>query len=141
MRRSQGLTGSLRCEMVIAQDERGEDRARRFARRALYPPDAHPTQTETDLMRMPCQAPAAMTGRLVFALAAEGQEASDDPLEKRLPVFNHAKLSRFVSKLDGDGAIFAGPFGGLPQVSPLGHQVSSADETRWGEHVAIARQS
>jgi hypothetical protein len=25
-------------------------------------------------------------------------------------------------------------------VSPPGHQVSSADETRWGSHVAISRQ-
>ena len=62
-------------------------------------------------MRRLRQAPAAVTGRLVFELEAEGYEESDDTLEKRLPVFNQAKVSRFVSNINDDGAMFLRRFG------------------------------
>jgi hypothetical protein len=64
-----------------------------------------------------------------------------DIFEKRFAIAQELKVGRVVSKIDGDGAVFAGPFGGCAHVSPPGHQVSSADETQWGEHVAISRQS
>src|SRR5207248_539249 len=94
---------------------------------------------DTDIMRMPCQASTAATGRLVFELEAKGQDEGEDTLEERLAIAQQRKVGRFVSKIDSDGAVFAGPFGGLSHMSPLGHQASSADETRWGEHVAISR--
>src|SRR5215475_13806236 len=117
--------------MAIAQDKMGEDCEHRFACRTLDPPDGHPTQTDTDIMRMPRQAPAAVTNRLVFQLEAEGKEESDDTLEKRFPVCNQAKGRGFISKIDGDSTIYACLCGCFPHVSPSGHQVSSADETRW----------
>ena len=75
-------------------------------------------------MRMPCQEPAAVTGRLVFQLEAEGEEEGDDTLEKRLPIFHQVKVCRFISKIDGDGAVLSLRFGRCAHVSPLCHQVS-----------------
>ena len=108
MHRQQGITGYSRAHLAIAQDEMGQDGKHRFARRALYPPDGHPTQTDTDIMRMSRQASAAVTGRLVFQLEAEGEEKSEHELEKRLAIAKELKVGRFVLKIDGDGPIFAG---------------------------------
>jgi hypothetical protein len=44
-------------------------------------------------------------------------------------------------KIDSDGTVFSRRFGRCAHVSPPGHQVSSADETRWGSRVAISRPS
>jgi hypothetical protein len=102
----------------------------RFARRALYPPDGDATQPDPDVMRVACQAPAAATGRLVSQLKAKRQEEGEHALEKRLAITQQLKVGGFVLEIDGDRPIFAGRFGGLPHVSPPGHQVSSADETQ-----------
>ena len=96
------------------------------------PPDGDPTQADTDIMRVARQAPAAATGRLVCELKAKGQEEGEDAFDKRLAIAKQLKVGRFVLKIDGDGAVFAGRFGCCAHVSPPGHQVSSADETRWG---------
>jgi hypothetical protein len=73
-----------------------------------------------------------VAGGLVLELKAKGQEKSEDELDKRLAVFDHAEVGGFVSKIDGDGAVFSRRFGRCAHVSPLCHPVSSADETRWG---------
>ena len=98
MRGQQGITGHLRSHLAIAQDEVREDREHRFARRALDTPDGDPTQPDTDIMRVACQAPAAATGRLVFELKAEGQEEGEHTFEKRLAVAKQLKVGRFVSE-------------------------------------------
>ena len=128
----QGIAGHLRSHLAIAQDEVREDREHRFARRALETPDGEPTQTDTDIMRVTRQAPAPATGRLVFELKAEGEEEGQHTFDKRLAVAKQAEVGRFISKIDGDGAVFSRRFGRCAHVSPLCHQVSSADETRWG---------
>ena len=61
----QGIAGHLRAHLAIAQDEVREDREHRSARGALETPDGEPTQTDTDIMGVARQAPAAATGRLV----------------------------------------------------------------------------
>ena len=78
------------------------------------------------------QAPTTATGRLVCELQAEGEEESAHAFHKGLAVTKQLKVGRFVSKIDGDGTVFAGLFDRCAHVSPPGHQVSSADETRWG---------
>jgi len=118
MHRQQGITGYIRAHLAIAQDEMGQDGKHRFARRALYPPDGHPTQTDTDVMRVACQAPAAATGRLVFQLKAKGQEEGEHELEKRLAIVKQLKVRRFMLKIDGDGPIFAGLTGSVAHGSP-----------------------
>ena len=90
-------------------------------------------------MRMARQAPAAVTGRLVFQLEAEGEEEGEHELEKRLPVCYQAKIRRFVSKIDSDGAVFSRRFRRCAHVSLPGYQVSEGGETRWGQHVEISR--
>ena len=91
-------------------------------------------------MRMPRQAPSAVTGRLVGKLKAQRQEEGEHELEKCLTIAQQLKVGRFILKIDSDGAVFAGLFGRCAHVSPPSHQVSSADETRWGSHVVISRQ-
>ena len=86
------------------------------------------------------QAPTSLTSRLMCELKAEGEEESAHAFHKGLAVAKQLNVGRFVSKIDSDGAVFAGLFGRCAHVSPPGHQVSSADETRWGSHVAISRQ-
>jgi hypothetical protein len=127
--------------MAIAQDEMGEDCEHRFACRALYPTDGHPTQMDTDIMRMPRPASAAVTSRLVFQLEAEGEEESDDTLEKRFPVCNQAKVRRFVSKINGDSAVCPRRFGRCAHVSLPGYQVPEGDETQWEQHIETSRHS
>ena len=90
---------------------------------------------------MPRQAPTAVTGRLVEELKAEGEKEREYEFNKGLAVAKQLKVGRFVSKIDGDGPVFAGPFGGCAHVSPLCHQVLYADETPWGEHIEIASPS
>jgi len=114
--------------VAIAQDEVGEHREDRFARRALDAPDGDPTQPDTRIMRMACQAPSPATGRLVLELKTEGEKERQDTFEKRLAVAKQLKVGRFVLKIHGDGPVFAGLAGGGSHGSPSSHQVSSADE-------------
>ena len=118
MRRQQGIAGHLRAHLAIAQDEMREDREHRFARRTLDTPDGDPTQTDTDVMRVARQAPAAATGRLVFELKAEGQDEGEDTFEKRLAIAKQLKVGRFVLKIDGDGAVFARRLAAVPMCHP-----------------------
>src|SRR6516162_6593339 len=113
----------------------------RMTHRALETPDGHPTQAYAEIMRVARQASATTTHRLVFQLKAKGQDKCDHKFDKCLAIAKQLKVGRFILKINRDGAVFAGPFGCYTHVSPPGHQVSSADETRWEEHIAISRPS
>ena len=136
----QGIAGHLGSHLAIAQDEVGEDGEHRATPGALDPPDSDSTEPDTEVVRMAGQAPTSLTRRLVFELKAQGQDKSHHQFHKGLAVAKQLHVGRFVSKIDSDGAVFAGLFGRCAHVSPPGPQVSSADETRWGSHVAISRQ-
>ena len=69
-------------------------------------------------MRMPRQAPAAVTGRLVSKLKANGQEEGEHELEKRLAIAKQLKVGRFILKIDGDGPVLACRLGCLSHLSP-----------------------
>ena len=103
-----------------------------FTRGTLNAPDGETAQADSDIMGVARQAPASAAGRLVLELKAKRQHEGEDTLEKCFAITKQLKVRRFVSKIPGDGAVFAGLFGGYAHVSPLGYQVSSADETRWG---------
>src|SRR5262245_16503635 len=109
-----------------------QNREHGFAPRTLHPPDGDSTQTDADIMRVACETPAPAAGGLVLELKAKGQEKSEHELDKCLAVFNQAEVSGFISKINGDGAVFSRRFGHSVHVSPRCHQVSSAEETRWG---------
>jgi hypothetical protein len=49
------------------------------------------------------------------------------------------KVGGFILEINGDGVVFSRRFGCCAGVSPLGHQVSQAEETRWGERAEISR--
>jgi hypothetical protein len=65
------------------------------------------------------QASSPITGRLMLELEAEGQEEGEHTFNKRLAVCTQAEVRGFVSKIDGDGAVFAPRFGRCVHVSPL----------------------
>src|SRR5713101_6976504 len=66
----QRITSHLGSHLTIAQDEVGEDREYGAARGALETPDGNPTQTDTSVMGVTCEASAAATGCLVSELKA-----------------------------------------------------------------------
>jgi hypothetical protein len=84
----------------------GEHGEHRLARRALDAPDGHSTQADTDVMRMPRQAPSAVTGRLVGKLKAHGQEEGEHELEERLAIAKQLKVGRFILKINVTGCEF-----------------------------------
>ncbi len=128
MRRQQGIAGHLWLHLAVTQDEMRQDREHGFAPRALDAPDGDPTQADTNVMGVTCQAPSSITGRLVFQLQAEGEEERQHTFEKRLAVAKQLKGGRFVLKINGDGPVFAGLAGGGSHGSPSSPQVSSAEE-------------
>src|SRR5262252_8756086 len=131
VRGQQGIPGHLWTHLAVAQDKMRQDGEHRTTRGALDPPDGDATQADTGIMRVARQAPTAVTGRLVKALKAEGEEEREYAFNKGLAVAKQLKVGRFVSKIDGDSPVFTGPFGGCAHVSPLCHQVLYADETQW----------
>jgi hypothetical protein len=74
-------------------------------------------------------------------LKAKGQEKGEDAFDKRPAIAKQLKVGGFILEVNGDGAVFSRRFGRCAHVSPLGHQVSQADETRWEKRVEISRQS
>jgi hypothetical protein len=69
-------------------------------------------------MRVACETPAPATGGFVCELKAEGEEESEHEFNKDLAIAKQLKVGRFVSKIDSDGPVFAGPFGYCAHVSP-----------------------
>ena len=132
MRGSQRITRYFRAHLTAAQDEVRQDREDRATRGVLDTPDGKPTQPDTGIMGVACETPTATTGRLVGVLKAEGEEESAHEFYKGLAIAKQLNVRRVVSTIDRDSAVFAGLFGCCAPVSPPGHQVSSADETRWG---------
>jgi hypothetical protein len=137
----QGIASDLGSHLAIAQDEMRQDGEHGFARRALDTPDGDSTHTDAPIMRVAGQAPVAATGRLMFELKAKGEEKGEDEFDKRLAVVKELKVGRFIVEIDGDGAVVPHPCGSCAHVLPPDHQVASAHEIRWGQHVAISRQS
>ena len=141
VRGQQGVAGHLRGHLARAPDDVRQDGAHGVARRTLETPDGDPTEPETAVMRVTRQAPAAATGRLMRELQPARQDERQHPFEKRLAVAKPLNVGRFVLNIDGAGAVCSRRFGRCAHVSPPGQQVSSADETRWGSRVDIARPS
>ncbi len=75
-------------------------------------------------MRMTRQTPSSITRRLVLELEAENQQEGEHTFDKRLAVFDQAEVGGFVSKINGDGAVYSRRLGRWAHVFPLGPQVS-----------------
>jgi hypothetical protein len=87
------------------------------------------------------QASAPATDGFVLQLKAEDLDEGEDTFEERLPIAKQLEVRRFAPEIDDDGAVFSRRLSRCAPVSPLCHQVSSAEETPWGSHVEIARLS
>jgi hypothetical protein len=125
--------------LTIAQDEVGEDGEHGAARGALEPPDGEPTETDTHIMRVACQAPTAVTGGLVFQLQAQGQHEGDDQFHKGLAVAQQLKVGGFILEIDSDGPVVAGLAGGGSHGASSGPMVDTADDPRWTNAFIISR--
>src|SRR5262252_8358134 len=110
------ITGHLRSHVAIAQDEVGQDGEHCTTRGALEPPDGEPTEPDPGVMGVAGQAPASLTGRLVFQLQAKGEEKGEHTFDKRLAITKQLKVGGFVLEIDGDRPVFAGLTGsGSPE--------------------------
>ena len=123
MHRQQGITGHIRAHLAIAQDEVRQDGEHGFAGRALQTPDGDSTQADPDVMGVACQAPAAMTGRLVFQLKAEGHDEGEDTFEECLSIAKQLEVRRFAPEINGDGTVFSRRLSRCVHVSPPCHPV------------------
>ena len=121
---------SLKPGLLIYNEVR-QHSEHRSACGALKTPDGDATQTDTRVMGVTREAPAAATGGLMEKLKAQAQEKGEDAFDKRLPIAKELKVRCFVSKVNRDGPVFAGPFGCGAHLLPLSYQVSGVDETRW----------
>jgi hypothetical protein len=63
-----------------------QDGEHRFAGRALDTPKSEPTEADTSVMGVTCQAPTATTGRLVGELQSQGQEKGEHAFDKGLAI-------------------------------------------------------
>src|SRR5262245_31627861 len=104
----------------LIYNEVGEDGEHGAARGALEPPDGEPTEPDTHIMRVACEAPTTVTGGFVFPLKAQGQHEGDDQLHKGLAVAKELKVCRFILEIHGDGPVCMSLAGCASHGSPSG---------------------
>jgi hypothetical protein len=119
---------SLKPGLLIYNEVR-QDREHRCTCGALDTPDGEPTETDTGIMGMTRQAPAAVTGGLVFQLQAKRQEEGAHELEKRLAITKQLKVGGFVLEINGDRPIFSALADLFWHGSPSRHGVCAVDDT------------
>ena len=124
----QGLARHIGTHAAIAQDEVGQDRTDRLARGALDAPDGEPAQAHPSIMGVTGQTPAAGTGRLMGKLEADQEHKGEDQLHERLAIAEQLKISGFVVRIDGDGAVLADRFGGRSHALPSIEMAVGTDE-------------
>jgi hypothetical protein len=127
---SQDSTGHLRPPRTRAPNAVRQDGAHRPTRGARAAPEGEPAPPDPGRRAVAGAPPAAATGRLVGTRTAEGEEESAHAGPTGLASATPRNVRRVGSHIDRAGAVFAGLVGGWAQVSPPGHQVSSAEETR-----------
>jgi hypothetical protein len=66
----------------------------------------------------------------VCQLKAEGEDERHYQGDKRLAVTKQLKVGRFILKIDGNGAVFAGLASCVSQGSPSGQMVEIAGDPR-----------
>jgi hypothetical protein len=79
-------------------------------------------------MGMTGQTATTRTGRLVGKLKADREDKSEDELNERLVIAEQLHISGFVVKIDGDGAVLAGRFGGRLNMLPFAEMAVGIDE-------------
>src|SRR2546426_12267543 len=87
-------------------------------------PDGKPAQADSHIMGVASQTPAAVTGRFVVELKADGEDEGEDQLNKRFGVVQQCKGGRLIVEVDGEGAVLACRFGSIAHVSSPSHQAS-----------------
>jgi hypothetical protein len=101
-----------------------------FTPRTLDAPESETSQPDAYIMRMPRQAPAAVTGRLVCELKAQGEEKGHHQCDERLAIVKQLKVGRFIVEIDSDGTVVPHLCGCCGQCVTPRAQVSEADAIR-----------
>ena len=124
------MAGRVRGHRAIAQHEVRQDGKDRAARRTLETPERHPRHTDTAIMRVARQTPAAAPGGRVLQRKAEREEERQAPFAQGLTRVKPRKIGRFIREIDGDRAVVP-RLGGYwaPGVPPRSSGVVSGGDT------------
>src|SRR4029450_11840395 len=91
---------------------------------ALNAPNSETAEPHAGIMGVASHRAAAVTGRLVFELEADGEDEGEDELDERLGIAKELCVSGLIVEIDGEGAVLAWCFGCLCHVSsPWGWQL------------------
>ena|SRR2546430_4064882 len=114
------ITGHLRSQRAVTQDEMRQDGEHGFARGALDTPDGETTQADTGIVGVARQTPTRAAAGLVGELKAESEEKREHEFNKRFGGAQERKVGRLITEVDGDRAVVAYRFGGVFHVSSPG---------------------
>jgi len=92
----QSVPGHVGSHLAVAQDEMGQHGKNSLTSRALNAPDGKPLQTDAHIMGVASQTTAAVTGRFVVELQADGEDEGEDKLNKRCGVVQERKVGRLI---------------------------------------------
>src|SRR4029450_14107963 len=82
----QGLPGDIGTHTAITQDELGKHGKDRPASGALNAPDSETTEAHTRIMGVAWQRAAAITGRFVVEVEANGEDEGQHARDERLAI-------------------------------------------------------
>jgi hypothetical protein len=82
----QGLPGYIGTHTAIAQDEVGQHRKDSLARGTLNAPEGEAAEANPSIMGMAGETAAAVTGRFVAELKADGEDKGQDKLDECLAI-------------------------------------------------------
>ena len=116
------ITGHLRSQRAVTQDEMRQDGEHGFARGALDTPDGETTQADTGIVGVARQTPTRAAAGLVGELKAESEEKREHEFNKRFGGAQERKVGRLIAEVDGDRAVVAYRFGGVFHVSSPGQR-------------------
>src|SRR5215831_17596688 len=107
----QGLPRYIGTHAAIAQDEVGQHRKDSLARSTLHAPEGEAAEANPSIMGVAGQTAAAVTGRFVAELKADGEDKGEDKLDECLAIVEELRVGQFIIEIDREGAVFAQWFG------------------------------
>jgi hypothetical protein len=114
------ITGHLRSQRAVTQDDRRQDGAHGWARGALDTPAGETTQADTGSVGVARQTPTRAAAGRVGELKAESAEQRAHECTNRVGGAQERKVGRLITDGDGDRAVVAYRFGGVVHGSAPG---------------------
>jgi hypothetical protein len=115
------LSLTATCQVCTVSLKAGLSTYNGFASGALHAPNGETAEPHAGIMGAASHSAAAVIGRLVFELEADGEDEGEDELDERLGIAKELCVGGLIVEIDGAGAVLAWCFGGLCHVSsPVG---------------------